>query len=121
MVPSHNEQDAGLRQSRALRLHPADNVITILEDIGPGTVEVIGDAVGQTLTVVERVASGHKVAARPIAAGEPVVKYGVTIGVAAADIAAGAWVHTHNCRSRFDERSATLDRHTGAPTDTTYD
>ena len=55
-----------------------------------------------------------------VAAGGTVVKSGVTIGTAGADIAAGAWVHTHNCHSRFDERSATLDRHTGAPTDIRY-
>jgi altronate dehydratase small subunit len=118
---SGNEHERANRRPRALRLHPDDNVATVLEDAGPGTVEVVGDAAGQTITLVERVAAGHKVAARPIAAGEPVVKYGVTIGLASSDIAAGGWVHTHNCRSRFDERSATLDRHTGAPTDTTYE
>jgi altronate dehydratase small subunit len=112
---------SGSEQPRALRLHRDDNVVTILADAGPETVDVVGDTGGGTLTVVERVSAGHKVATRPIAAGEPVVKYGVTIGVAGADIAAGQWVHTHNCRSRFDERSASLDPHTGAPTDTSYD
>jgi hypothetical protein len=48
------------------------------------------------------------------------VKYGVTIGVATEPIGAGTWVHTHNCRSELDERSHTLDRHTGAPTDIKY-
>jgi len=121
MTQSSNQQDLSPRQPRALRLHPDDNVVTILEDVGPGPVELVGDAGGQTLTVTDRVAGGHKVATRPIAAGMPVVKYGVTIGVAGDDIATGQWVHTHNCRSRFDERSATLDRDTGAPTDTRYD
>jgi hypothetical protein len=58
---------------------------------------------------------------RPIAAGESVIKFGVTIGRATAEIAEGTWVHTHNCASGFDARSSTLDRHTGAPTDTRYD
>jgi hypothetical protein len=57
----------------------------------------------------------------PLLAGAAVIKYGVTIGHATSDIPAGAWVHTHNCASRLDARSATLDRHTGAPTDTKYE
>lgn len=42
---------------------------------------------------------GHKVALRDIAAGRPVMKYGSSIGVAAADIRAGDHVHVHNLRS----------------------
>jgi altronate dehydratase small subunit len=119
-MPPASEQDCPARLPRALRLHPDDNVVTVLEDAGPGPVDLVGDAAGQVLAVAQRVAAGHKVAARPIAAGQPVIKYGVMIGTAAADIPVGRWVHTHNCRSRFDQRSATLDAHTGAPTDTTY-
>lgn len=39
---------------------------------------------------------GHKYAIRAIAAGEDVVKYGMSIGHATADIAAGEHVHVHN-------------------------
>lgn len=39
---------------------------------------------------------GHKYAIRPIAAGEDVIKYGMSIGHATADIAAGEHVHVHN-------------------------
>ena len=73
----------------------------------------------RTVDATESIARGHKIALRPIAEGRRrCVKYGVTIGFATEPIAAGAWVHTHNCRSGLDERSHTLDRHTGAPTDT---
>lgn len=41
---------------------------------------------------------GHKAALRPIAEGEAVIKYGVTIGHATAAIAAGEHVHVHNCK-----------------------
>ncbi len=68
----------------------------------------------------EAVTHGHKIALLPIAAGDPIIKYGVTIGFATAPIAAGTWVHTHNCRSAIDERSHTLDPYSGAPTDTQY-
>jgi altronate dehydratase small subunit len=105
---------------RGLCLHADDNVATVLDNVSPGPLQILGDSSGAAIAVVERVAIGHKVALRLIAAGAPVVKYGVTIGLATAPIATGAWVHTHNCKSRLDERSHTLDRHTGATTDTPY-
>ncbi len=121
MGQSKHQHDPVTERPRAVRLHVADNVVTVLEDCGPGEVDVVGEAGGQTLAVAEPVASEHKIATRPIARGGPVVKYGVVIGLAIVDIAPGAWVHTHNCHSRYDERSATLDHHTGAPTDIRYD
>jgi len=44
----------------------------------------------------ERVPFGHKMALRPIAAGDAVRKYGQVIGFATRDIAAGEHVHTQN-------------------------
>ncbi len=41
----------------------------------------------------ERIAQGHKVALVDLPAGSPVRRYGVTIGHATQDIAAGSWVH----------------------------
>jgi hypothetical protein len=107
-------------EARGLCLHADDNVATLLVDTPPGPVQIFGEAKIATLYAIEPIAGGHKLALRAIAAGAPVVKYGVIIGLASDDIAAGAWVHTHNCRSRLDERSHILDRHTGAPTDTPY-
>ena len=104
----------------ALQLHPNDNVAVTLCDVGVEEVSLIGAGMGRNVAGLEPVASGHKIALRSIAAGESVIKYGVTIGVASQNIAAGAWVHTHNCRSTLDERSHTLDPHSGAPTDTPY-
>jgi hypothetical protein len=109
-----------LSKGRGLRLHPDDNVVTLLENTAPGPIEIIGERAGTTVEVGEPVTAGHKVALRALEAGTAVVKYGVTIGLATEPIAAGAWVHTHNCKSRLDERSHTLDRHTGAATDTPY-
>jgi len=105
----------------ALSIHADDNVATALENFPAGEVSILGEGSRPTLDAVESIRSGHKIALRPVAAGEAVVKFGVTIGLATADIPAGAWVHTHNCASRFDARSSTLDRHTGAPTDTKYE
>jgi altronate dehydratase small subunit len=103
---------------RCLVLHADDNVAVVLDSAEPGEVSVMGRAAA--IIACEPIAAGHKIALRPIAASEPVMKYGVSIGVAMKPITAGAWVHTHNCRSELDERSHTLDPHTGAPTDTQY-
>ena len=73
-----------------------DNVATALQPLQPAQVISAG---GVTITVIEPIASGHKIALRAIAPGEPVMKYGSPIGTASAPIAAGAHVHTHNVAS----------------------
>jgi altronate dehydratase len=71
--------------------------------------------------LLEAVKLGHKIAIYDIPAGQNVLKFGVAIGRASKDIRAGQWVHLHNLTSDFDERSQTLDLHTGAATDTKYE
>lgn len=105
----------------ALSIHQDDNVATLLEDAAPGPIALLGESLLQNGVAVEAVARGHKIALVPLPAGAAVIKYGVVIGRATCDIPMGAWVHTHNCASPLDARSTTLDRHTGAPTDTHYD
>ena len=51
--------------SPVIRLHPDDGVLIARSSLPPGT--VVADGV----TTVERIPAGHKVAIRPIAAGEP--------------------------------------------------
>ena len=51
---------------------------------------------------------GHKVARADIRPGDKILKYGAPIGVATADIPAGAHVHVHNVRSDYTP-SYTLD------------
>jgi hypothetical protein len=104
---------------RSLQLHEGDNVAVVLGNTKPGLVEVLGPAAG-AVVVKKEIAHGHKIALWPLAEGDAVVKCGVTIGFATATIEAGDWVHTHNCRSGLDERSHTLDPHSGAATDTQY-
>ena len=81
----------------ALVISTRDNVATALEPLEPGRRL---ETSGSTVTVAEPIAPGHKVAIRAIPAGEPVIKYGSAIGLASADIPAGAHVHTHNVSSR---------------------
>ena len=80
---------------------PADAVGVAVRDIDAGgdiegRIQSGGDPV--TVTARQPIPLGHKIALRPIAAGEPVVKYGVAIGRATVDIAPGDHVHTHNLK-----------------------
>ncbi len=43
--------------------------------------------------------NGHKYAICNISCGQKVIKYGMPIGTASADIAVGEHVHTHNCKT----------------------
>ena len=81
-----------------IRLHDADNVL-----IARANVE-IGTRLADGLTCRSQVPAGHKIAARPIKKGEPILKYNVTIGFAASDIAPGTFVHSHNMEFREFDR-----------------
>jgi hypothetical protein len=119
MQKTTDPMNRSAQRPRGLRLHADDNVAVVLGDVQPEPLEILG-LIGAAVVVKEAVTQGHKISLRPIAEGEAVIKCGVAIGYATAPIAAGAWVHTHNCRSGLDERSHTLDPHSGAPTDTRY-
>ena len=83
---------------RLLRLHPADNVLTVIAPLAAGERLIAG---GETAATSSALSLGHKIAARPIAAGEKIVKYGAPIGSATCDIARGEHVHTHNLKSDY--------------------
>jgi len=80
----------------AIVISANDNVATALEPLEPGSAIHVS---GTTVTVVDRIPRGHKVALAAIARGDRVMKYGSAIGTASADIACGAHVHTHNVAS----------------------
>lgn len=81
-----------------IRLAPADNIVVLCRSVAAGTTV---DVEGMVLTVATPLGLGHKLAIRPIAAGEKIVKYGVPIGSASRGIAAGEHVHLHNMRSDY--------------------
>lgn len=82
---------------RHIRLHADDNVIVAVDALEPGT--AIGD-----IAVRSRIPRGHKLASVAIPGGEPLLKFGQTIGIATTDIAAGEHVHEHNCAVADFER-----------------
>jgi len=101
---------------RAFQVHPADNVATLLDD-ADDVVHILG-AQPSEMHLLEKISRGHKVALQDVASGDAIVKFGARIGHATRSIRRGAWVHLHNLASDLDERSATLELHSGVPTDT---
>ncbi|GAA0679645.1 altronate hydrolase [Sphingomonas insulae] len=75
--------------TKALTIAAGDSVATMLDDAGAG--DRIGD-----VALSAAVPRGHKVALVPIAAGDPVIKFGFPIGVARRAIAPGEHVHSDN-------------------------
>ncbi len=77
---------------------PDDDVGVAVEDLGTGTkvgaITLEGAPVG-TITLVDNVPLGHKVAMRDIPSGKDVMEYGRVIGVATQPAPKGSHVHTH--------------------------
>lgn len=79
---------------KTIRIHPKDNVAVALTDL------TIGEEGARDL-----IPRGHKIALRDIPEGDPITKYGCTIGYAKSAIWTGQWVHTHNVRTGLSEDS----------------
>ena len=80
---------------------PGDTVVTVTERASIGDV-VSYTSKGRQIEVVAAndIPKYHKIAVEPKKKGEPIKKYGESIGVALKDFAPGEHVHTHNLGSR---------------------
>lgn len=83
---------------RLVLLAPEDNCVVVAQSLQRGEPVTID---GEKVDVKKAVGVGHKLARRPIARGEKVLKYGAVIGTASAPIARGEHVHTHNLESDY--------------------
>ena len=113
-----------MTEVKAFQIDASDNVVTLLSAAKEKeTVRLTGNLSEGTasLTALQDVPSGHKLALSDIAENEDIIKYGVVIGRAICPIQKGSWVHLHNIKSVYDERSSHLDVVTGAPKDTRYE
>lgn len=97
-------------QDLALRLHPDDNVALAKTNLHTGTTLALdGEGPQPPLVPVrEFIPSGHKMALREIAIGEPVRRYGQVIGMASCAILPGDHVHTQNLGIEGYERENVL-------------
>ncbi len=82
-------------------VYATDNVGTVvLEPIQTGDhVTCNGERRDIEIVAQADIAYGHKIALMDIAAGDTVLKYGLSIGSASRNIKAGDHVHTHNVES----------------------
>lgn len=85
-----------------IRLDPADNIVVARRSVAAGT--VIPE---EGITARTDIPIGHKIAARAIAEGTPILKYNTVIGYAARDVEPGT--HMHNDTIRFDAVAETYD------------
>ena len=90
-----SEQNA---QNDTVRIHESDNVVVLIRSATAGEVVVVDD---RRVTLARDLGLGHKLAAREIAPGEKVIKYGLPIGSASGPIAFGEHVHVHNLESDY--------------------
>src|ERR1700683_3154114 len=74
---------------RLIRIHANDNVAVVVNQGGLAAGREFDDG----LVLAETVPEAHKVALTDLAAGDAIVRYGVTIGRANRAIARGSWVH----------------------------
>lgn len=83
-----------------IKINQEDNVAVALRPIAKGETLKIGDI---SVTTLEEIPQGHKVALAPVKEGGEVVKYGFRIGFAKEDIAKGQWVHVHNLKTALGD------------------
>lgn len=89
---------------KGILLHEAE------DDVGVATIELSAGDVVHALTLegelvaeiklVDDVPLAHKVAMKPLDAGQDVLEYGRAIGLSTAAILCGAHVHTHNLHGK---------------------
>lgn len=81
-----------------LLLSDKDNVLVARANVSEGTEVALEDG---PIHLTRAIPMAHKIARHAIAAGDRILKYGMPIGIATADIAAGEHVHVHNIRSAY--------------------
>jgi altronate hydrolase len=80
-------------ENAVILLHSHDNVAVARVTVPQGQEVETG---GHTVVARTSIPAGHKIALKPIAAGEPVLRYGNVIGFAKEAIAPGEHIHVHN-------------------------
>ena len=77
--------------------------VVVVEGVKAGD-ELVGWVMDQDKDIQFKATSdipiGHKLAIKPLASGDTVIKYGVDIGKVVADIATGEHAHVHNIKTK---------------------
>ena len=78
-------------RARLIKLNNNDNVAVASSEISSGAI-----ITPQSLTALNEIPAGHKIALSFIPKDQPIIKYNQIIGFANSDITPGSHVHTHN-------------------------
>lgn len=78
-----------MKPKYVIQIEDIDNVAVAVSDLEAGTEALPG------LTLLEDIPQAHKVALTDIPAGDGVIRYGVVLGYAKADIRKGQWINEH--------------------------
>lgn len=79
-----------------IKIHKSDDVMVALKPLKAGTTL---EMEGESVTLLEDIPQGHKVALKDIKKDAPIMKYGHPIGRATEDIKKGQWIHTQNLKT----------------------
>ena len=83
-----------------IKINTRDNVVIALKNYKKDeTITLDGDS----LTLLEDVSKGHKIALGNIGKDENVIKYGMPIGHAITPIKKGEWIHTQNTKTNLKD------------------
>lgn len=81
-----------------IQINPKDDVIILLKDCKKG--ETI-----DSITLLDDVKMGHKVANHDMSKGHHLIKYGNVIGILTEDVKKGQWIHSHNLKTSLGEET----------------
>jgi len=84
-----------LIKSKALQIHPADDLIVALVNLTEGEQVCVK---GVNYRVTENIQAKHKFAARAFSCGEHLTQYGIRVAQALCDIPAGAAIDVNNVK-----------------------
>ncbi|GLU35598.1 UxaA family hydrolase [Trinickia caryophylli] len=90
--------DSSAFDPRVILLAPQDNCVIAATTLEAGTALVID---GEQVVLASTVPLGHKLARRPLAADEKVLRYGAPIGHVTLAVERGAHLHMHNLVSDY--------------------
>jgi len=83
-----------------IKINENDNVAVALRDLSAG---VTFEVNGESITLNENIARGHKFTLRNLAEGENVIKYGFPIGHATSNVLQGSHVHVQNIKTNLGD------------------
>ncbi|WP_293897574.1 UxaA family hydrolase [Sphingobacterium sp. UBA5670] len=85
---------------RYLQIHPMDNVLVALQDLGEGTTIVFE---GKEFTLKQAVAAKHKFTIQPMVQDTEILMYGVLVGKLNTSLAEGELITTENLRHASED------------------